>query len=92
MYTHFNADLKKRPTGTILAILSGFIGTFGMIISSATNNVLFGRISLIVMMGFFTLLITLPAFIIHNHRLKKIINELGITVEQYNAYVKMFIE
>jgi len=62
-----------------------------MIVSSELHLVLMGRIFLYVMLGFFTLAITLPAFIINNYRVKKIMKELGITAVQYNGYVKMFI-
>ncbi len=82
----------ERLIGAVLAFSSGFVGAISAISLNQLENPLMGRISLVLMISWLSVLITVPAYIIHKLRIRKIRNELNLTEEQYDHYVYLYIK
>lgn len=92
VYTYYNLKLKKKPTpiGTLLAVIGWIIGTLGIIIFDQLGMKEIAKGFVWAFAPFAALLITLPAFLLNNRRIKKIAKELGITLEKYNQLVSLY--
>jgi hypothetical protein len=91
-YKWFNVNTfrKPYPVGTWLAILAFFVGTTGMIIYDRRGEKKKATKFAYVLMGFFVLVLTLPAYLMNQARIKTICEELEIDVEEYNRLVLVY--
>lgn len=94
VYTYYSLNLLNKPVpiGSWIAVAGFSIATIGMIIFDQVGNHKLASLFTLLYIPFFSFIITLPAFLMNNHRLRKIINELGITVREYNQLVDLYSE
>lgn len=92
VYTYYNVKLKRKPTpiGTLLAVIGWVIGTLGLIIFDQLGMKEIARIFLWAYIPFAALIISLPAFLLNQKRIKKIAKELGVSLERYNKLVALY--
>jgi hypothetical protein len=92
VYTHYNVNLKRKPTpvGTLLAVIGWVVGTLGLIVFDQLGMKEVSLKFLWAYLPFASLIISLPAFLLSQKRIKKIAKELGITLEKYNQLVALY--
>lgn len=94
MYRFFNLNLKQKPIpwGSILLIVCWGIGTLGIIIFNEIGLISIARIFAYILSLFFLFILTLPAFLMNQLRIRRIIKELGITPYIYNYLAEKYIK
>lgn len=92
VYTHYNVNLNKKPTpiGTLLAVIGWVVGTLGLVVFDQLGMKEVAKAFLWAYLPFAALLISLPAFILNQRRIKKIAKELGVSLERYNQLVALY--
>lgn len=92
VYTHYNVKLKRKPTpiGTLLAVIGWVVGTIGIIVFDQLGMKEVALKFLWAYLPFASLIISLPAHLLNQRRIKKIAKELGITLEKYNQLVDLY--
>jgi hypothetical protein len=86
-YRNFNSNIsvEPKPVGTIIAVLSWFLATIGIIIGDQTGNKDIANASIFFYAPFvFMFLVAIPAFFVNRVRIRKIADLLGVSLEDYN--------
>jgi uncharacterized membrane protein len=94
MYKWFNVNTftKPYPVGAWLAILCFFVGSTGMIIEDQKGNRKKATKWVYVLMGFFILIFTLPAYWMNQSRIRRLCADMGISIEKYNELIDKYPE
>ena len=94
IYTHYNVKLKRKPTpiGTLLAVIGWIIGTIGIIVFDQLEMKEMAKNFLWAYIPFVSLIISLPAFLMHQARIRKIAKELGVTLQEYNNWADLYCD
>ena len=94
MYTHYNVKLKRNPTpiGTLLAVIGWTIGTIGLIVFDQLGMREIAMKCLWAYVPFAAMIISLPAFLMNQARIKKIAKELGVSLQKYNELADLYLD
>lgn len=95
IYKNFGGKLniKPIPYGAWTALLCFAVATIGMIYGDQTNNTELANKFVMFYFGFVAMFpITLYAFLTKNKTNKKIASKLGLSIDEYNEYVKEYIK